>query len=68
MPLYEFDCEECEQPFDKLVRMSFSIQEVTCPTCGSHKVTKRVSAIAARSSGEGSFSSASAAACNTVGA
>ncbi len=67
MPLYEFDCEECHQPFDKLVRNSNTIHEVTCPTCGSYKITKKVSSIAARSNGEGAFSYPSATACSPVG-
>ena len=67
MPLYEFDCEDCHQPFDKFVRNINTVNEATCPLCGSDHVTKKISSFAARSSGENSFSVSSAAACSPVG-
>lgn len=64
MPLYEFDCPDCHTPFDKLVRSASAVAEVTCPTCGSGRVKKKLSTIAARpTGGDGASLSASAAAC-----
>jgi putative FmdB family regulatory protein len=66
MPLYEFKCDECTEDFEKLVRSAAAIDEVVCPTCGSHKVTKRISSFAAQVSGASSaFGNASASSCST---
>jgi putative FmdB family regulatory protein len=63
MPLYEFECKECDETFEQLVRNTSASQAVTCPTCGSPKVEKKISVCAARVSGGESFSGASAATC-----
>lgn len=64
MPLYEFTCKECKQPFDKLVRSASLIPTVTCPNCGSHDVQKELSIFATKAStlSSGSYSS-SASSC-----
>jgi putative FmdB family regulatory protein len=69
MPLYEFDCEECHQPFDKFVRSINAVNEASCPTCGSDRVTKKISSFAARLSSDRSYSyaSSSAASCSPAG-
>ena len=51
MPIYEFICKECKQPFEKLVRSTSAISTVTCPTCGSADVTKELSVFATKASG-----------------
>lgn len=48
MPLYEFSCKECKQPFDKLVRSASVIPTITCPHCGSHDVQKELSVFATK--------------------
>ena len=40
MPVYEYECKECGEEFEKLVR---GATEIECPKCGSHKVDKKVS-------------------------
>ena len=69
MPLFEFVCTDCSHPFEELVRSASSVSEVTCPTCGSSQVYKKISTFASRSSGIGSFSlgASSAASCSTGG-
>lgn len=62
MPLYEFDCGKCGEPFEKLVRSTEAVKDVTCPNCGSRKVKKKLSRFASKVSGSSS-ASASAAAC-----
>ncbi len=62
MPLYEFDCLNCGQSFEKLVRSAAVIQEVVCPTCGQAHVQKKLSVFAANVK-EGRSSRPSAAAC-----
>ena len=55
MPIFEFECQTCGTPFEELLRSS-SIVEVSCPDCGSPQVRKKISTIAARTSGKNSFS------------
>ena len=44
MPIYEYRCEDCEKPFEKLVR-AFR-EEVACPACGSGEVERLLSTFA----------------------
>ncbi len=67
MPIYEFKCDECDKPFDKLVRSSAATAEVECPHCGSRHVTKKMSTFAARASGGLSFSTSTGSSCSTGG-
>jgi putative FmdB family regulatory protein len=41
MPLYDFSCQECEHPFETLVRSSSEV--VNCPRCHSTKVERLLS-------------------------
>ncbi len=68
MPLYEFQCAQCGTEFEELVLSSKpeAVAKVTCPTCDSPKVRKKVSAFASSISG-GTSSSASAASCAPSG-
>ena len=67
MPLFEFVCTDCEQPFEELVRSASATDEVTCPICGSPEVKRKISTFASRISGGGSFSfnANSSASCST---
>ncbi|MDP9378928.1 MAG: zinc ribbon domain-containing protein [Chloroflexota bacterium] len=46
MPLYEYECQECEERFEKLVSGSPPPGSVRCPECGSPQVAKQFSAFA----------------------
>ncbi len=68
MPIYEFDCPSCGQPFEELVRNSEAAKDVVCPTCGSRKAKKKLSTFASKVSGGGAaYSSQSASACAPSG-
>lgn len=41
MPMYEFACQACGQPFEKQLRMSQVGEEQICPKCGSHETRRR---------------------------
>jgi putative FmdB family regulatory protein len=43
MPIYDFTCRECREPFEKLVRGDADIATLTCPKCSSSKVEKLIS-------------------------
>ncbi len=47
MPIYEYDCVECGEPFKKLVRASTQKSEIACPSCGSANAKKKLSVMAA---------------------
>jgi putative FmdB family regulatory protein len=47
MPLYDFACRECNEPFESLVRKESEIATVTCPKCSSPKVDRQLSLPAA---------------------
>ncbi len=58
MPLYEFDCADCHESFEELVRASQAATDITCPNCGSRKVKKKLSTFASKaaSSTSGTYS------------
>jgi len=60
MPIYEYRCMECEEKFEKLVRLSTSTSDIECPKCGEQKAEKLISTFCARMS---SATVASASAC-----
>ena len=52
MPLYEYQCLECEHRFEKLQKFSDPPVSV-CPACGSNKVSQLLSAPAVQFKGTG---------------
>jgi len=67
MPLYEFQCTECELGFEELVRTATAIDEVECPMCGSRHVRRKVSTFASKGSASGGNAYAAASACAPTG-
>ncbi|MGQ9590018.1 MAG: FmdB family zinc ribbon protein [Planctomycetota bacterium] len=65
MPLYDFQCAECEATFDELVRSPSDEGSVRCPKCGSSAVKRLLSsfALGRGNSGGPSSSSSSASGC-----
>lgn len=51
MPMYEYGCLVCDSHFDRLRRMDQNDSGVTCPSCGSVQVQRRLSVFAAHSRG-----------------
>jgi putative FmdB family regulatory protein len=43
MPIYEFECEECEASFEELVAAGAG--EVPCPECGSIRTRRLMSSV-----------------------
>ena len=46
MPIYTFVCHDCEEPFERKLRMSQSGETQECPTCGSLETRKSIGSIA----------------------
>ncbi len=71
MPIFEYDCTECGETFEKLVRShnyNAHVEKVSCPTCGSVKTRKKLSTFAAKSNGNSSsFGSTGSSDCSTGG-
>lgn len=58
MPIYEYICDECETPFERIVLNK--TQEIACPKCAGKKNTLQLSVFSAPN-GNGSSATASAA-------
>ncbi len=46
MPLYEYQCEECGDRFERLVSLRESARGGKCPKCGSGSVRRLMSVFA----------------------
>ena len=46
MPIYEYQCEECGEEFEKIVRLSQADHRQGCPSCQSQNTRKKISTIA----------------------
>jgi len=57
MPIYEYICDECQRPFEKLVLNKQ--QEIACPSCASKKNTLKLSVFSASTNGASPKSSTS---------
>jgi len=56
MPIFEFVCNACNQPFEELLRSASVASEINCPNCGSPHIRKKVSTFASKVSGGSSLS------------
>jgi putative FmdB family regulatory protein len=52
MPIYEFECTNCGERFDRLQKLSDPDPEI-CPHCGQPKIKRRLTAPAFRLAGSG---------------
>ncbi len=68
MPIYEYECNQCGEPFEKMVRFSEADHIPICPKCASNDTRKKISAVVSfGTSGLGAASS-SAGGCTSSGA
>jgi putative FmdB family regulatory protein len=51
MPIYEYQCADCNTKFEKLVRRSTEAAEVDCPSCGQKHVSQQYSTFSAHANG-----------------
>jgi putative FmdB family regulatory protein len=45
MPIYEYECNRCGEPFEKMVRYSEADQLPACPKCASKDTHKKMSVV-----------------------
>ncbi|OJX38428.1 MAG: hypothetical protein BGO78_10565 [Chloroflexi bacterium 44-23] len=67
MPLYEYVCADCGQPFEKMMRFSELNQQPNCPTCSSTNTKKQISLFASSGSSSASMLTGGSASCGTGG-
>jgi putative FmdB family regulatory protein len=67
MPLYEYICRDCGQPFEKMIRLSDSAPVIACPECGSTDTRKQLSTFAAFGNSGSKSSTAAASSCGSTG-
>jgi putative FmdB family regulatory protein len=65
MPLYEYQCQECGQVFEKLDRFSEADSHPTCPTCESHNTNRMITILASVGVGGASSFNASSSSCDS---
>ena len=67
MPLYEYQCSDCGDEFEKVVRFSEADQSPTCPTCQSLNTRKKISVFAALGNSSGSSGYSTGSSCSSSG-
>lgn len=45
MPIYEYECNKCGEPFEKMVRFSEADLIPVCPKCESKDTHKKISIV-----------------------
>jgi putative FmdB family regulatory protein len=63
MPIFEYQCLECQEVFETLQLSRESSEDTQCPGCGSERAEKLVSAFATSGGGD----SLSGAGCGPTG-
>jgi putative FmdB family regulatory protein len=66
MPIYEYECKDCGNEFEKI--MSFSAKDIDspeCPGCSSHETQRRISRVS--SHGQSSSGGYSGSSCGSSG-
>lgn len=51
MPIREYRCDACGQPFEELVRHDVDDRTLSCPTCGEKAAKRRLSTFATSGGG-----------------
>ncbi len=51
MPIYEYQCQNCGNRFEKLVRRSADADALECPSCGQKHLKQELSVFAAHANG-----------------
>jgi len=63
MPVFDYVCAECETTFDIYHKVREMTEDILCPSCGSNRYRKLISAPAISVGGKSSSSPASS--CST---
>lgn len=64
MPIFEYQCSECNNKYDIFHKSQSSSEKIECPSCGSDKSKKLFSAFAASVNTSSSMPSCASGACD----
>jgi len=64
MPIFEYQCKECDHEFEALV---YGSQKAECPKCHSKKLTPQLSVFAVSAKGSANAAPAAAGPCGSCG-
>jgi putative FmdB family regulatory protein len=67
MPIYEYQCNECGDEFEKMVRFSEADHAQSCPLCQSQNTRKKISTFASHGSTPSGSSVSSGSSCGSSG-
>ena len=67
MPIYEYQCNECGEEFEKMVRFSEANESLSCPSCQSQDTRKKISTIASRGNSLSGASASAGSSCGSQG-
>lgn len=67
MPLYEYQCQNCAENFEQIVRFSEADKLPVCPVCGSADTRKKISAAASLGGSSSANASPSGGSCGSGG-
>jgi putative FmdB family regulatory protein len=67
MPLYEYQCNDCGEEFEKMVRFSEANHSPICPSCQSQDTSKKISKIASFGGSLGGTSASTGSNCGSSG-
>jgi putative FmdB family regulatory protein len=67
MAIYEYECNQCGEPFEKLVRFSDADQIPACPKCESKDTRKKISAVVSFGTTNVGFSGSTSGSCGWSG-
>jgi putative FmdB family regulatory protein len=67
MPIYEYECNQCGESFEKIVRFSEADNLPACPTCESKDTHKKISVVVSLGASSSGAISSSGSSCGSSG-
>jgi putative FmdB family regulatory protein len=67
MPIYEYQCNDCGDEFEKMVRFSEADRNTACPACQSENTKKKISFFASLGSSPGETGLSASGSCGLSG-
>jgi len=66
MPIYEYECLDCGDKFEKFVQsMKADPKGIECPNCGSHNIQKALSLFGVRGGAASASTSSAGGSCGS---
>ena len=67
MPIYEYECDQCGESFEKMVRFSEADLTPACPECASTATHKKISKVVSLGASSWGGASSSGSSCGSQG-